>query len=120
MLAAEARRIASAKRRISIRWSFTGAQVDWTIKQSDPRTDSPRETEVSPVAEGGDPALSQREPQLLCNLPGQLRVGASRKNLDVLSMQVHIQTPFPGRGPVFLCFPKGGSPPALPILLFLL
>ena len=34
---------------------FTGEQVDWTIKQSEPRTDSNRETAISPSLKGDFP-----------------------------------------------------------------
>ena len=40
--------MASERIRISIKWELTGWQVDWTIKQSEPRTDSSREMEISP------------------------------------------------------------------------
>ena len=48
ILAAEARFMASIMIRSSMMLLFTGEQVDWTIKQSEPRTDSNRETAISP------------------------------------------------------------------------
>ena len=40
--------MASIMMSISMRLSLTGAQVDWTIKTSEPRTVSLMETEISP------------------------------------------------------------------------
>ena len=48
MRPAEARLAASMSSNSSIRWSLTGAQVDWMRKTSAPRTDSSKVMEVSP------------------------------------------------------------------------
>ena len=41
---------ASAKTKISIKFSVTGLDVDWTMKTSFPRTDSSISTKISPSA----------------------------------------------------------------------
>ena len=48
MRPADALRQASIMMSSSMRLLLTGSQVDWTRKTSEPRTDSPMDTEISP------------------------------------------------------------------------
>ena len=71
---AEARRRASMLISIAIRLSLTGLQVDWTTKQSRPRTVSSIQTQISPSAK----VLKEL---LLSSIPSSRQMSSARGRL---------------------------------------
>ena len=67
----------------SIRWSFAGGQVDWTMKTSCPRTFSPISTWISPSEKRPTSRLAERALEVLADAVGERGVGVPGEDLEV-------------------------------------
>ena len=69
-----------------MRLSFTGLQVDWTIKASAPRTGSSELKRDFPVGKGGDPAVAELLAQPVANGLGKGDVGVAGEHLYLFTV----------------------------------
>ncbi|CCM73645.1 hypothetical protein BN341_15570 [Helicobacter heilmannii ASB1.4] len=74
----------------SIKLSFTGVQVGWTIHTSRPRTDSLICTLISPSLKC--PKIALDKPTFRCLATSLLKLGCALP-LKILKLRVFIQTP---------------------------
>src|SRR5690606_2172246 len=101
---AEARFRASIMIRTSIRWSLTGAQVDWMTKQSHPRTLSSRRIWISPSENRWTSALHNGTPMHSLISRASFRLELQVISFSLLSPYIFLVIPYAPS----LCAPSFG------------